>query len=330
LYYAAVLDKNTMRDVSRIEIKGGSIRREMSDLRESADLDCVGYDNSSEQYIRIWLDTKQNGSSSHIPLFTGIATSPGKKYTGRHEESTVECYSILKIVQDILLPRGWYAPAEVDAIALVKDLLKPLHTNIYIPEMDNMPTLEQAIIAENGESNLSMSDAILYAVGWKMRLDGYGDIYLDPETPGAVSYTLSATENDIIESNIDIKYDWFNCPNILRVVVDDMSAIARDDSPDSPYSTVTRGREVWAEESVGNLGSNETITEYATRRLTELQRVATEISYDRRFLPDLYPGDIIRLNYPAQNIFGNYYVTSQSISLGYGAKTSEEVVSYEF
>jgi len=32
------------------------------------------------------------------------------------------------------------------------------------------------------------------------------------------------------------------------------------------------------------------------------------------------------MNYPRQNIVGLYRVTSQNITLGYGGKTSEEVI----
>lgn len=109
-YYISVLDRSTWRDLRRIEITGGTIKREDSELRESADIDCVNYSETTEQIIRVWLDARQNGGSSHIPLFTGLATSPGKTINGRLVTNTIECYSVLKIAQDMLLPRGWYAP----------------------------------------------------------------------------------------------------------------------------------------------------------------------------------------------------------------------------
>ena len=37
-YYVTILDRDTWRDLRRIDITGGTIKREDSDLRESADI----------------------------------------------------------------------------------------------------------------------------------------------------------------------------------------------------------------------------------------------------------------------------------------------------
>ena len=96
-YYISVLDRTTWRDLRRLEITGGSIKREDSELRESADIDFADYSEETEQLmsteglIRVWLDAKQDGDSSHIPLFTGLATSPGRNINGRLVTNTLEC-----------------------------------------------------------------------------------------------------------------------------------------------------------------------------------------------------------------------------------------------
>ena len=87
---------------------------------------------------------------------------------------------------------------------------------------------------------------------------------------------------------------------------------------------MSRGREVWKKESC-SLSASESVAGYARRRLKELQRVRQTVSYTRRYLPDVMPGDIVGLNYPEQNLAGNYGVQSQSITLGYGARTAEQI-----
>lgn len=322
-YYVSVLDRDTMRDLRQIEITGGTITREDSDLRESADIDCVNYEDETEQFIRVWLDANQNGVSSHTPLFTGIATSPGKNINGTLVTNTLECYSVLKIVQDMLLPRGWYAPKGINSGVLIMDLLSVIPVDISIAE--NSPGLKSTIIAESGENRLSMTDKILDLMNWRMRLDGYGNIFIEPYNTNPVA-KFDAVSNDVIEPSLSVSYDCFDCPNIYRAVLDDSYAIARDDDPDSPLSTVNRGREIWVEESSVYLQEGETLAEYAERMLILAQRVSTVISYDRRFDPDVYVSDLVTLNYSAQNIVGTYMVTSQTITLSYNAKTSEEVI----
>ncbi len=322
-YYVSVLDRNTLRDIRRIEIVGGSIKREDGELRESADIDCVNYSETTEQLIRVWLDAKQSGSSSHIPLFTGLATSPKRDINGRLVTNTLECYSVLKIAQDMLLPRGWYAPQGINGGDLIRELLSVIPVDISISE--NSPGLKSAIIAEDGENRLSMTDKILSLMDWRLMLDGYGNISIEPYDNDYVAI-FDSLNNDVIEPSLSMSYDWYECPNVYRAVLDDAYAVARDDDPNSPLSTVNRGREVWYEDSSAYLQENETLAEYAQRMLAQSQQTSLTISYDRRFDPNVYISDVVALNYPAQGIIGNYLVTSQTITLGYNAKTSEEVV----
>ena len=65
---------------------------------------------------------------------------------------------------------------------------------------------------------------------------------------------------------------------------------------------------------------------YAKRRLKEEQMPSRTISYDRRYVPDIFPGDLIRLNYPEEKISGTFEIRSQNITLGFAGKTSEEVI----
>lgn len=333
-YYATIVDKKTMKDLNiddlsknRIEIVDGTIQRSIDGLRESADITCEGYQLNKELYIRVWLDTYQNGRFSHTPLFTGIASSPSRNIQGRLEKTAMQCYSMLKLADDILLPRGWYAPYDASSSGLIRSLLSVVGTDIDI--QGEPPTLDHSIIAESGETNLTMVDKILASVNWRMRVDGLGNIIVQPADPNSIRkvlFTFDSLGNDIIEPSLSIDYDWFNTPNVMRVVVDNDYSVAIDDDPDSPLSIVNRGREIWAEDTSENLNANESISEYAFRMLREYQQASTTISYDRRYIPDLYPYDSIRLNYPAQGLFGTYLITSQTITLGYNARTSEEVV----
>lgn len=325
-YHATVVDRDSWRDISRIELTDGSIQHTDSGLRESANLTFVNYTNIGEPLIRIWLDAQQGNDSSHIPLFTGYAISPTRNIDGRLVSTPVQCYSVLKPAQDVLLPRGWYAPKDINGVEVIKNLLRV--TKAPIGPLDaetNSPKLLQAIIAESNESNLTMVDKILDAINYRMRILGDGSIQIVPPAED-ISDTFDSQNNDILEQSLSISYDWYAVPNVFRAIVDDISAVARDDDPNSPFSTVNRGREVWYEETNCYLNDNESVSAYAVRRLGNLQRVSTFIQYDRRFKPDILLSDLVRINYPSVGITGRFYITSQTISLGPNAKTSEEVM----
>lgn len=328
IYYATVVDPQSWLDTmdngrARFEIMSGDINRSASGLRESADIQCRNRRPKGEQWIRIYLDAKQGGTSVHTALFTGLAISPERDIDGRREDNPLECYSVLKACEDVMLPLGWFAPANSNGAELVKSLLE--ETTPAPVEIEGVsPKLREHIVAEADENHLSMADKILVSIGWRLRIQGDGRITICPPAT-EISGSFDSIENDSIRPQVNIKDDWYSCPNVFRATSGDVSATARDSSADSALSTVNRGREVWANDNNCNLSDGESLGDYARRRLTELQRHATSANYSRRYDPKILVTDKVRLNYPEQDIIGDFVVVSQKISLGFGAETSEEV-----
>lgn len=321
-YYMTIVDPVTWRDTERIELVSGSIKRQNDGMKESAEVTCVNYPQGVERWVRIYLDTEQEGSDAHVPLFTGLATSPGEDIDGVLRSASLQIYSVLKPAADVNLLRGWYAPAGVSGGTIIRQLLAV--TNAPVVVEDNSPALQGYIIAEDGETYLTMIERVLTAINWRIRLSGDGTISVEPQSDEPV-VTFDPFALDVLETKIKVNADWFSCPNVYLAIDDDLTAIVRDDSENSPLSTVNRGREVWKADTSCNLADNETIEEYAARRLYEAQKVQKTAQYDRRFYPDVVPGDMIRLHYPEQNIDGAFRITTQSITLGYAATTSETV-----
>ena len=321
-YYAEQVDPATWRDVGVIEITGGTIKRENEGKRQSADIDCINYQIPIEQWIRVYMDIEQVGSSAHIPLFTGLATTPDRDMHGALSKNSLACYSVLKPAEDIVLERGWYVMAGTNAGDIITDLLFASPAPVEIG--DSIPSLFETIVAEDNETCLSMLDKVLDAIGWRLRIDGDGTIQILPVPSDAVA-SFDPLANDVIEPDIKISQDWSACPNVYVAVSRGEIGIARDDDPSSPLSTISRGREVWIRKSGVTLADNESITEYAVRMLREAQRAELMASYTRRYVPEVMPGDLIGLKYPEQNLNGLFEVGSQSVKLGHCAATSEEV-----
>lgn len=316
-YYGSIVDSTTWRDIDRFGITGGRISRSPGELVESANVNCTAFEHR-EKWIRIWLNAKQGGESSHIALFTGLATSPSKNIRGYYTETSLECYSVLKPLQDILLPRGWYAP-QGSGKSVILDLLSATPAPSEIEE--GIPLLRQNIIAEERETYLSMLNKILLALNWRIKITGDGTIRVVPISSKSVS--VFGYDYDIIETELNIEYDWYKCPNVFRAISGDESEVVMDDS-DSVLSVGNRGREIWDEDTSCNLNAGETLYEYAQRRLKEKQRTEKKVSYSRRFDPDIYVTDVITINYP--QVQGTFFISSQTIDIGHEAKTTEEVM----
>ena len=323
-FYAYVIDPVTWRETEKLNITSGSISRSLEGLRDACDVTIIG-SQGTEKWIRVYMECEQDGASARIPLFTGLTSNPERNIQGGTEENTLKCYSILKPAQDILLDRGYYVPVDISGDLIIKDLLSVIPAEVVVN--GQAPSLRNAIIAEEGENHLSMVDKVLNALNWRMRLQGTGTIELCPMTLDA-EVEFNPLDNDIIEPSISISNDWYDCPNVFRAVQGDLTAVAKDESPQSPFSIENRGREVWQEETSAQLNTGENITEYARRRLRELQRVSITASYQRRFIPGLTCGDLARSRY--EQLDGLFRITSQNIKLSYGGTTTEEVELYEY
>ena len=320
-YYISIVDPASWRDGERIEIRSGSASRTDEGLRQSADINVSSFDRNGEHWIRAWMNVEQNGTSDHVALFTGIASVPSESIGTSTKNVPLECYSVLKPAEDVLLERGWYAPAGMAGGDLIKSLLAVTPAPVEVEK--GSPLLVDYIVAEDNENRLTMTDKILKAMGWRLWITGDGRIHVgsQPTKPAAVF----GDEFDIVQGPVEVSDDWYKCPNVFRAVSGDMAAVARDDSPDSPLSTESRGREIWMEETDCDLNDNESLEEYAARRLKEEQQVIKSVTYKRGFSPDVVPTDMIRLHYPEYGITGMFCIKSHDIEFNDTTAVSEEV-----
>ena len=80
-------------------------------------------------------------------------------------------------------------------------------------------------------------------------------------------------------------------------------------------------------DTASSVGDGESLAEYAIRILKQKQEPARTVSYSRRYRPDVLVGDRVTLHLSSVGINGEFKITSQTVALGYGCRTSEEVVA---
>ena len=326
-YYASIVDPVSWRDISDVDIISGSIKYSETGERASADISCRSFDHDKEYWIRLYLIGKQGGEIERIPLFTGIVSIPDVTYRGRVEDNKLQCYSSLSLADKIYLPLGWYAGMGSNGANTIKDLLSSaIPSNIVVEDVgsDDIPYISQNFVAESGETVLSMVDKILDAINWRIVISGDGTINIKPKSDMPVSM-FDYQNNDIFEMDITITDDWYNVPNVYRAVGSGVSSVAKDEDPESRFSIVNRGREIWVNDTECILANDEQIGDYAIRKLKAAQNICKTLDYTRRFDPNVNVSDVVSIKYLEQGISGFYRVKSQTLNIGYGGKVSEQV-----
>ena len=327
LYDLNKVDPVSWMDTGSFKLTGGTVNRKDTELIESASLKMT--QRVRECWVRVYLKARQGGSSKREAIFTGLAMTPKRDLDGNRESYTTQCFSVLKPAADVLISRGYYVPAGAPGAQIAASLLSvgpaPVSFDMGSPE------LLEPIIMEDSDSNLSAAQKILGTIGWRIRISGDGRIRLCPAASDP-SAKYDAFDRDAIEPKITDSDDWYGCPNCYRVISGDKYIEVRDEDPESSLSISSRKNdrggtgEIWKQESASSIGGDESLAEYAMRKLKEAQSHAREIKYYRRFNPDLTVSDIVSLHYPGQGIDGNFRVTSQTLTLGYAVRTEERVV----
>ena len=315
-FYLTIVDAASWRDLQMVDILSGSVTKNTDGLEESADIELT--EALGEAWIRVWLDARQGEGGGREAIFTGLLQCPETKWDGVRRRYSAECYSVLKPADDVILQRGWYAMAEQNGAELAAGLLSVGPAPVTFD--DSAPLLTDSIIAEDGETHLSMAWKLVNAIGWRIRISGDGSIRICPAA-SETDLSFDPQTNDIVEPAVTDKKDLYSCPNVFRAIIGEQIYTAMDEQ-----SIQDRGRQIWAEESSPTLNDGESIIDFAWRRLRELQSPSRTVRYKRRFMPDVVPGDAARINFPPQGIDGTYKISRQQITLGYNATVSEEAV----
>ena len=127
--------------------------------------------------------------------------------------------------------------------------------------------------------------------------------------------------------------DLYRIPNIVEVIYsdgrDNFYARVVNDDPNSPISTISRGREIIYRETdpsiIGDPTNNQ-IQEYAEQLLRELSTLEYTISYTHGYCP-VRLGDCIRIDSEKANLNGiKAKVISQSIKCEPGCPVTEKAI----
>lgn len=327
LYELKKVDSVSWLDAGSFDFVDGSVSKTDDDLQESATIQMT--ENPGECWMRVYLKARQGQDGARVAIFTGLASTPRRDLDGVRESFQAVCYSVLKPADDVLVPYGYYVPAGAEGARVAAQLLRVGPAPVTF--RDDGPKLLEPIVAEDSDTNLSIAQKIVDAIGWRIRISGDGSISIE-QMASDIGLRLDTMDHDAVELRISDTQDWYSVPNCYRVAAGDQYAVARDDDPDSPLSTVSRKEarggtgEIWVGESGVSLGTNESLAEYAVRKLREAQAPARKVTYTRRFYPDITTGDLVSLHLPAHGIDGIFRISRQTIFLGYGAATQEEVI----
>ena len=338
------VDPSTWRDRAPIAaVTGCTIDREADgSLLESASIE-VDEDVTAERYVRVYLVTEQRPYGGHdrvserTCLGTFLVQTPSATYDGRTIHRTLDAYSPLLELRDDVPPAGYTLAAGTlplqAAAAICRDAC-------HAPVVSDSPgtALAAAHTAADGDTWLDVVTDLLSYEGREVALDQFGRIVFAPKRQTAALapvWTFADDNSSILEAEVTEEYDWYGLPNVVEAVWSSPSRTlvsrAVNDSPNSPLSTVSRGRRVVYRidsPEVSDDPTQEELDEYAVSKLREMSSVERTVTYTHGYCP-VRVGDAVRLDYRAHGLDVRARVVSQRITCETDCPVQETAVYTE-
>lgn len=329
------VDPSTWTDVERIEnVKKCTITRDGT--VETLGSATFSIDKAvGEIYIRTYLSTIQNGVKERFPLGTHLVQTPSSSFNGKITTFDMDAYTPLLELKEKHPPIG-YALTKGQKIMDMAYMLTRENARAPVSDVDNNATLSTDFVSTTNDTWLTFISDLMVNANFSYKLDDMGRILFAPNQETAALqpvWTYDDGNSSILCPELDMDHDLYGIPNVVEVVYSTdttyLYAKAVNSDPNSPTSTVSRGREVVYRvtdpEILGN--PNQTIIQqYANRILREASSVECKVSYTHGYCP-VRIGDCVRLNYTRAGLNGvKAKVIKQTIRCESGCQVDETAV----
>lgn len=329
------VDPNTWMDKKQITtVKTASISRDISaETLGSATIDAT--ESLGECYVRIYLVTIQNGIRERHVLGTFLVQTPSSKFSGKVKDISMDAYTPLIELKENQPPIG-YTILEGANIMDNAYLLIREHARAPVVSAKNTKTLDYDFVANTNDTWCSYITDLVSGAKYDLELDEMGRILFAPKQDTASLqpvWTYNDDNSSILYPDFDITHDLYNVPNTVEVIYSNGSdyfySKAVNDDPNSPTSTVNRGRPITHRVVNPSLNGNATqyqVDEYTTQLLRELSTLEYTATYKHGYCP-VRLNDCVRLNYERAGVVNiKARVISQSIKCDVECAVTETAV----
>lgn len=332
-YYT--VDPSTWKDVKRIEnVLSCTIDRD-SEVATLGSASISLAETIGESYIRVYLVVNQNGNTYKEPLGTFLVQTPTWKFNGKTRDISIDAYTPLLELKENLPSIGYSLLKDENIMNAAYRLCRE-RVRAPVVEAACSMTLHDDFVANTDDTWLTFLTDLVANAKYTFGLDELGRVIFLPIQDAASLqpvWTYTDDNSSILYPDINLDRDLYGIPNVVEVVYssgnDTYHARVVNDDPNSPISTVRRGREivhrVTNPDLYGDPTENQT-QEYAERLLRKLSTLECAVTYSHGYCP-VRLNDCVRLNYTRSGITDvKAKVISQSINCSAGCKVTETAV----
>jgi hypothetical protein len=303
-YYT--VDPNTWKDIAPLKtVTAATINRDLTvETLGSATFDVT--DLVGESYVRPYLVVVQNGVRSRHPLGTFIVQTPSSRFNGKVRNVTMDAYTPLLELKENPPPLGYSILKGANIMDSAYMICRDRARAPVVQATCDIP-LYADFVANTSDTWITFTSDLIANANYRFELDELSRILFAPkqntESMQPVWTYDDTNSKSILLPDLTMNHDLYGIPNVVEVVYSNgreyFFARVVNDDPNSPISTINRGREIIHRDANPSLAGDPTkamIEEYARLLLKELSTVEYTISYSHGYC-GTRPGDCVRLNY---------------------------------
>lgn len=285
--------------------------------------------------------TLVEGKWIEYPLGVFILSSPTKKEQGDFIYRDIEAYDKLVILQeDKYTDRTIFKKGTRYVDAVISVLLSAGITKYNILSNENV--LGEDMEYEPGTEKYKPIADFLNAINYNpLNVDEYGYVtsqpYVSPQVKSP-DYRYELDEFSVVAHGMEEELDLYAVPNVWVAYYSNADSVGANNpnpvtlrsvytnsNPDSPTSTVSRGRNIVDYRKVEEIADQIALNAYVQRIAFEASQIYGKVKFQTAIMPFHGFQNVLYLRNPTLGIDGKYAETSWKITLKSGALMDHEV-----
>ena len=282
-YY--IVDPDSWQDKEELNnILSGTIEWDAdADTLGSATFDIS--DTVGECYIRPYLITRQNGITERFPLGTFLIQTQKTEFDGKYTKIPVDAYTPLLELKENPPPLG-YSLLKNSNIMEQAYMITREHVRAPVIQTSVSEKLYSDFVANTDDTWLTYIDDLISNAKYKLGLDELGRVLFLRE--------FNDDDGSILYPDISTSQDMYGIPNVVEVSYSssrqNIFVRAVNNDPNSPVSTVSRGREIIHRVSNPDFAGEPTkqqIQLYAKTLLDKLSTIEYTVTFSHGYCPKI-------------------------------------------
>lgn len=348
------VSRKTGKETGRITcLKDGAVtRNDDTRIKESAEATMLEDYDFGADFVRIYIEVETfAGKKLTDCLGTFLPVVPSRTVNGMIAKSTLKLYGRLQEFLDDKFGTPYTVAKGANAVAVVKKVCEDMGFEV-IAESSDYTVSDSRYYgvgakqnnSETGDTKLDMINDLLDLAGFRgIYTDRMGRVVLEKYrdlNSTAPTWSFVEGANARFERSVTDEWDYTSTANHVVVrysSTESNQAVvgeAWDNDPNSPLSTVSRGRTITSSYTYEELPPGKTDTakkEYANTRAQSLLNTAQStihrITFTCAYTP-LAINDAIYFSYPTGDLQGKFSIRTITLKLSGGCPTTIEARRY--